>query len=99
MNYQETINYLFSQLPMYQRNGTAAYKKNIGNIIKACKLVNKYVKTLTMLAFSLNLIFESKKPSSCQFMSRVSNRLIVFLQHFVGLLSWMYQMHRISLNF
>jgi len=39
MNYQETINYLFSQLPMYQRNGTAAYKKNIGNIIKACQLL------------------------------------------------------------
>ena len=40
MNYQQTINYLFSQLPMYQRNGAAAYKKNIGNIIKACKLID-----------------------------------------------------------
>ena len=36
MNYKDTLNYLFSQLPMYQRSGTAAYKKDIGNIIKAC---------------------------------------------------------------
>ena len=37
MNYSDTIEYLFSRLPMYQRKGIAAYKKNIGNIIKACK--------------------------------------------------------------
>jgi len=36
MNYSDTIEYLFSRLPMYQRKGIAAYKKNIGNIIKAC---------------------------------------------------------------
>ena len=29
MNYQETINYLFSQLPMFQRTGKAAYKANL----------------------------------------------------------------------
>jgi len=33
MNYQETLDYLFSKLPMYQRQGVAAYKKDIGNII------------------------------------------------------------------
>ena len=37
MNYSDTIEYLFSRLPMYQRKGIAAYKKNIGNIIKACE--------------------------------------------------------------
>lgn len=37
MNYSDTIEYLFSKLPMYQRKGIAAYKKNIGNIIKACE--------------------------------------------------------------
>lgn len=36
MNYKDTLKYLFSQLPMYQRAGAAAYKKDIGNIIKAC---------------------------------------------------------------
>jgi len=29
MNYQETLNYLFNQLPMFQRTGKAAYKANL----------------------------------------------------------------------
>lgn len=33
MNYQETIDYLFQQLPMFQRVGNAALKKNLDNII------------------------------------------------------------------
>lgn len=33
MNYQETLNYLFSQLPMYQRVGKAAYKANLNNTL------------------------------------------------------------------
>ena len=37
MNYQETLNYLFSKLPMYQKNGAAAYKEDIGNIVAASK--------------------------------------------------------------
>ena len=37
MNYQETLDYLFSKLPMYQRQGVAAYKADIGNIIAASK--------------------------------------------------------------
>ena len=39
MNYNDAINYLFSQLPMYQRTGPKAYKKDIGNIIKACNII------------------------------------------------------------
>ncbi len=31
MNYQETIDFLFSSLPMYQRQGKAAYKANLDN--------------------------------------------------------------------
>ena len=31
MNYQETIDYLISQLPMYQRTGKAAYKEGLEN--------------------------------------------------------------------
>ena len=37
MNYQETLDYLFSKLPMYQRKGIAAYKVDIGNIVAASK--------------------------------------------------------------
>lgn len=34
MNYQQTLEYLFSQLPMYQRVGKAAYKADLGNTLK-----------------------------------------------------------------
>lgn len=33
MNYQETLNWLFAQLPMYQREGKAAYKANLDNTL------------------------------------------------------------------
>jgi len=35
MIYQQTLDYLFDRLPMYQRLGVAAYKTDIGNIVKA----------------------------------------------------------------
>ncbi len=34
MNYHETINWMFSQLPMYQNQGKSAYKKDLGNTLK-----------------------------------------------------------------
>ena len=40
MNYAETLNYLFSQLPMYQRQGAAAFKKDLTNTIALCELLN-----------------------------------------------------------
>ena len=40
MNYRQTIDYLFDKLPIYQRKGKAAYKKDIGNIVEACKILN-----------------------------------------------------------
>lgn len=33
MNYQETVNWLFNQLPMYQQVGAIAYKKDLTNTI------------------------------------------------------------------
>lgn len=36
MNYQETIQWLFSQLPMFQRVGSQAFKKDLGNITALC---------------------------------------------------------------
>ena len=39
MKYKETLNYLFSRLPMYQRQGKAAYKSDIGNIVFASKIL------------------------------------------------------------
>ncbi len=37
MNYEETVKYLFSLLPMYQRVGKAAYKKDLTNTIELDK--------------------------------------------------------------
>lgn len=39
MNYPETVNYLFSRLPMYQRIGPPAYKANLNNTIRLCALL------------------------------------------------------------
>ncbi len=34
MNYQQTLEFLYEQLPMYQRTGQAAYKANLNNTLK-----------------------------------------------------------------
>ena len=39
MTYQETIDWMFSQLPMYQRQGKAAFKKDLTNIIAFCDVL------------------------------------------------------------
>jgi len=39
MKYQEVLNYLFAQLPMFQRDGKAAFKKDLSNTIKLCTLL------------------------------------------------------------
>jgi len=40
MNYSETLDYLFAQLPMYHRIGAAAYKANLDNTLALCKLLD-----------------------------------------------------------
>jgi dihydrofolate synthase / folylpolyglutamate synthase len=37
MTYQQCLDWLYSQLPMYQRTGSIAYKVDIGNIVNACE--------------------------------------------------------------
>ncbi len=37
MNYQQTLDYLYQQLPMYQRVGNIAYKKDLSNIRSLCE--------------------------------------------------------------
>lgn len=36
MNYQETLDYLFNALPMFQRVGATAFKKDLSNTISLC---------------------------------------------------------------
>jgi dihydrofolate synthase / folylpolyglutamate synthase len=38
MNYQETLDYLYSQLPVFQRIGAAAYKADLTNTVALCRL-------------------------------------------------------------
>lgn len=40
MDYQQTLDYLYTQLPMFQRIGAAAYKNNLDNTIAICKLLD-----------------------------------------------------------
>ena len=40
MTYEETIRYLYEQLPMFSRIGAAAYKKDLHNIILLCNAIN-----------------------------------------------------------
>ena len=37
MNYKETVEYLYSQLPLFTRVGQSAYKANLDNTIELCK--------------------------------------------------------------
>jgi dihydrofolate synthase / folylpolyglutamate synthase len=37
MNYQETLEYLFNALPMFQRVGASAFKKDLSNTIALCQ--------------------------------------------------------------
>src|SRR5690606_14335812 len=37
MNYSECLDYLFSCLPMFQRDGKAAYKKDLTNTLALCE--------------------------------------------------------------
>ena len=45
MNYQQTLNFLYAHLPMYQKLGSVAFKKDITNIYKLCNFLNNPQKT------------------------------------------------------
>jgi len=40
MTYQDTLNWMFSQLPMYQRQGIAVFKKDLSNTLKLAAHLN-----------------------------------------------------------
>ncbi|NBL63630.1 bifunctional folylpolyglutamate synthase/dihydrofolate synthase [Flavobacterium sp. NST-5] len=49
MNYSETLNWMFSQLPMYQKQGASAYKADLSNTLLLAKHLNypeKKIKTI-----------------------------------------------------
>jgi dihydrofolate synthase / folylpolyglutamate synthase len=40
MNYKETLQFLYAQLPMFSKQGAAAYKPNLNNTIALCNAIN-----------------------------------------------------------
>ena len=40
MTYQDTLNWMFSQLPMYQRQGKSAFRKDLSNTLKLAEYLN-----------------------------------------------------------
>lgn len=46
MTYQQTLDYLFARLPMFQRIGQAAYKANLDNTLAICKALGNPEKKL-----------------------------------------------------
>ena len=40
MTYQDTVNWMFSKLPMYQREGKSAFKKDLSNTLKLSEHLN-----------------------------------------------------------
>lgn len=40
MNYEEVLQYLYQSLPMFQRVGAKAFKKDLSNTLALCKLLN-----------------------------------------------------------
>ena len=52
MNYPQTLDWMFAQLPMYQREGKLAFKKDLTNILAFSKALDSPEKSLkqSMLA-------------------------------------------------
>lgn len=48
-NYKETLEWMFRQLPMYQRQGTSAFKKDLTNIIALCDGLNNPERKLKLV--------------------------------------------------
>lgn len=49
MKYQEVLDYLYAQLPMFQRIGKSAFKKNLTNTIALCNLLDNPHKKFTSI--------------------------------------------------
>ncbi len=49
MNYQETLAYLFERLPMFQRIGKSAFKKDLTNTLKLCEALGNPQKKITSI--------------------------------------------------
>jgi dihydrofolate synthase / folylpolyglutamate synthase len=49
MNYKDTLQYMYALLPMYQRIGNAAFKKDLTNTLKLCEFIGNPHKRLKLV--------------------------------------------------
>ncbi len=67
MNYQQTLDYLYTQLPMFQRIGSAAYKANLDNTIALCDLLGNPEKKFK----SIHIAGTNGKGSTSHFIASI----------------------------
>lgn len=66
-SYAETIDYLFSQLPYYQRIGPAALKPNLNNIIRLCDALGNPQNTFS----TVHVAGTNGKGSTCHMLAAI----------------------------
>jgi len=67
MNYRETIDYMYKQLPMFHREGKLAYKANLDNIIQLAAVLNNPEKNFK----SIHVAGTNGKGSVCHMLASV----------------------------
>ena len=67
MTYQQTLTYLFRQLPMFHRIGAAAYKADLNNTISLCKILGNPEKEFK----SIHIAGTNGKGSTSHFLASV----------------------------
>jgi len=67
MNYQQTVKYLFSRLPMFSRIGTSAYKKDLTNTIQLCE----YLGNPQQVFKSIHVAGTNGKGSVCHMLAAI----------------------------
>lgn len=67
MNYEETVEFLYQQLPIFQRQGAAAYKKDLGNTQKLLKALQNPERQFK----SIHIAGTNGKGSVCHMLAAV----------------------------
>tara|TARA_Y100000589_G_scaffold328984_1_gene374360 strand:- start:100 stop:1308 length:1209 start_codon:yes stop_codon:yes gene_type:complete len=67
MTYEQCLDWMFSQLPMYQRHGKIAYKSDIGNIVQASEKLGNPHKDFR----SIHVAGTNGKGSTCNMLASI----------------------------
>ncbi|HEU5146112.1 MAG TPA: bifunctional folylpolyglutamate synthase/dihydrofolate synthase, partial [Chryseosolibacter sp.] len=66
-SYREAVNFLYTNLPMFQRVGAVAFKKDLGNTLKLCKALGD-----PQLRFkSIHVAGTNGKGSTCHMLASI----------------------------